>query len=88
MFTLINSQSLWIGTDLKRFNQIKDALVQADIPYKQVVKNQLGEWTGAGTVRGRMGSLGNSEAQMYQYEILVYKKDMERARHFIKENHS
>ena len=26
MFTVLNSESLWIGTDLKRFNEIRDIL--------------------------------------------------------------
>ena len=26
MFTVFNSESLWIGTDLKRFNEIRDIL--------------------------------------------------------------
>lgn len=85
MFTLVNSESLWIGTDLKKFSALKDLLTQADIPYKQKTINQLGEWAGKGTVRGNIGSLGNSAEQMYQYEILVYKKDLEKARHLIRE---
>lgn len=58
MFTLINSESLWIGTDLKKFSQIKDALAAANISYKEKTKNRFGEWSGKGTVRGTMGSVG------------------------------
>jgi len=32
---------------------------------------------GRGTIRGNIGSLGNSTDQMYAYEIFVYKKDFE-----------
>ena len=32
MFTMFNSESLWIGTDLNLFNRIRDALQDAEIP--------------------------------------------------------
>ena len=79
MFTVFNSESLWIGTDLKRFNEIRDILDRQNISYKYKVKDQLGEWTGSGTLRGRVGSAGNSAEQAKQYEILVDKKNLEQA---------
>ena len=83
MFTVFNSESLWIGTDLKLFNRIRDALKDTDIPYKYKTKNHLSDWGGHGTVRGRTGCAGNPTDQMYQYEIFVYSKDYERARRLI-----
>ncbi len=46
MLTFLNSKSLWIGTDLKRFNQIRDALDTAHIAYKIKIKDQMGQWAG------------------------------------------
>lgn len=80
MFTVLNSESLWIGTDLKRFNEIRDILDSQNIKYKYKVKDQLGEWTGSGTIRGRVGSAGNPAKQAKQYEILVDRKNLEQAR--------
>ena len=80
MFTVFNTDSLWIGTDLKKFNEIRDALDRDGIRYKYKVKDQLGEWTGRGTLRGTVGSAGNLPEQMKQYEILVEKKDFAKAR--------
>ena len=80
MFTAFNSESLWIGTDLKRFNEIRDVLDRENIKYKYKVKDQLREWTGSGTLRGRVGSAGNPAEQAKQYEILVDKKNLEQAR--------
>ena len=80
MFTVLNSESLWIGTDLKRFNEIRDILDSQNIKYKYKVKDQLGEWTGSGTIRGRVGSAGNRAEQAKQYEILVDRKNLEQAR--------
>ena len=80
MFTVFNTESLWIGTDLKKFNEIRDALDRDGIRYKYKVKDQLGEWTGRGTLRGTIGSAGNLPEQMKQYEILVEKKDFEKAK--------
>ena len=80
MFTVFNTESLWIGTDLKKFNEIRDALDRDGIRYKYKVKDQLGEWTGRGTLRGTVGSAGNLLEQMKQYEILVEKKDFTKAK--------
>ena len=80
MFTAFNSESLWIGTDLKRFNEIRDILDSQNIKYKYKVKDQLGEWTDSGTIRGRVGSAGNPAEQAKQYEILVDRKNLEQAR--------
>ena len=46
MFTLLNSESLWIGTDMKLFNKIREQLEQAGITYKHKVKNRMGQWAG------------------------------------------
>ncbi|WP_274420830.1 hypothetical protein [Blautia sp. XA-2221] len=80
MLTLLNSESLWIGTDMKCFNRIREQLEQAGITYKHKVKNRMGQWTGAGTVRGKTGAAGVPADKMYEYEILVYKKDWEKAK--------
>ena len=80
MFTFFNSESLWIGYEMDRFNQIRDALDNNSIPYKYKVRNHLGQFSGRGTIRGSKGSFGNPTEQMYQYEILVYKKDFEQAK--------
>ena len=39
MFTLFNTESLWIGTDLKKFNEIRDILDREGICYKYKVSN-------------------------------------------------
>ena len=73
MFTLLNSESLWIGTDMKLFNKIREQLEQAGITYKHKVKNRMGQWAGVGTVRGRTD-------EIYEYEILVHKNELEQAK--------
>lgn len=83
MFTFFNSESLWIGTDQKVFQKLREALEGKHIPYKHKVTNRLGQWSGRGTFRGNMGSIGNPSNQMYEYEILVYKKDLEQAKHLL-----
>jgi hypothetical protein len=78
MITFFNSHSIWTGTDMQKFSQIRDILEVNSIPYKYKTKNHLSELNGRGTHRSTMGSFGNSASQMYQYEILVYKKDAEK----------
>lgn len=80
MFTFFNSESLWMGTNQQVFRNLRTILEANQIPYRHKVSNRLGQWNGAGTVRGRMGSTGIPSDQMYQYEIFVYKKDLEKAR--------
>lgn len=83
MFTFLNSESLWIGFEMDRFNQIRDTLDNNSIPYKYKVRNHLGQFSGRGTIRGSKGSFGNPTEQMYQYEVFVYKKDFEQAKFLI-----
>lgn len=80
MFTILNSESLWIGTDMKRFNQLRDILEREGISYRHKVKNRMGQWAGTGTMRGRTGDAGMPESAACEYEILVYKKDWEKAK--------
>ena len=83
MFTFFNSESLWIGFEMDRFNQIRDVLDNNSIPYKYKVRNHLGQFSGRGTIRGSKGSFGNPTEQMYQYEVFVYRKDLEKAKFVI-----
>ena len=80
MFTILNSESLWIGTDITQFNRLRDILEREGIPYRHKVKNRMGQWSGSGTMRGRTGSLGTPAGDTYEYEILVYKRDWEKAK--------
>lgn len=83
MFTLFNSKSLWIGTDLKRFSQIREALAIENIAYRAKSRNHLGQSVVMGSMRGHAGSFGNSPSRMYQYEVIVYSKDFEKAKYLI-----
>lgn len=80
MLTFFNSESLWIGTDMKRFNQLRDVLEREGIAYRHKVKTRMGQWSGSGTMRGRTGSAGMPAGDTYEYEILVYKRDWEKAK--------
>lgn len=79
MLTILNSESLWIGTDMIQFNAIRDILDREKIKYKYKTYNHLGEWAGSGTLRGNFGSVGNPTSQSIQYEIFVARKDLEKA---------
>ena len=41
MLTFFNSESLWIGTDMKRFNQLRDILEREGIAYRHKLKNRM-----------------------------------------------
>ena len=83
MFTFFNSHSVWTGTNMQKFNQIRDILETNSIPYKYKTKDRMSEFNGRGTNRSNFGSFGNSVAQTCQYEILVYKKDAEKVKYLL-----
>ena len=48
---------------LKQFNEIRDILDRQNIRYKYKVKDQLGEWTGSGTLGDVWGSVASGASQ-------------------------
>lgn len=84
MFTIFNSEKLWMGTDLGTLSKIREALAGAGIEYKIKTYNHLGQGFGmSGSRRGHVGSFGNSASQMYHYEVIVSNKDIEKAQYLI-----
>ena len=83
MITIFNRESLWIGRDMKRFNEMRDVLEREHIPYSYKTRSSGGRWMGHGTARGSFGSVGSSIDLMYEYEIFVLRKDLERARYSV-----
>lgn len=84
MFTLFNSEKIWIGTDLSRLSQIRETLAGAGIEYKVKTNSHLGESLSlGGSRRSHSGSLGIPSNQMYHYEVIVYSQDFEKAKYLI-----
>ncbi|MBM6737228.1 hypothetical protein [Faecalicatena fissicatena] len=83
MITIFNRESLWIGRDMKRFNEMRDVLEREKIPYTYRTRSSGNRWMGHGTARGSFGSVGSSIDLMYEYEIFVLRKDLERARYLV-----
>ncbi len=65
---------------MKRINQLRDVRERDCIAYRHKVKNRMGKWCGSGSMRGRTGSAGMSAGDTFEYEILVYKRDWEKAK--------
>ena len=80
MITFFNSASIYIGHDMKKFNEVRDYLEANGIQYRYRVKNRMSQWAGRGTVRGKLGSAGNPPSMDREYEILVHKKDAGRVK--------
>lgn len=55
MITIFNRESLWIGRDMKRFNEMREALEREKIPYTYRTRSSGNRWMGHGTVRGSFG---------------------------------
>ena len=68
---------------MKRFNEMRDVLEREHIPYSYKTRSSGGRWMGHGAARGSFGSVGSSIDLMYEYEIFVLRKDLERARYLV-----
>lgn len=79
MITIFNRKNVYFGYDMNRSFLIRQILADNHIPYKFNTKNRMGQWAGSGTLRGRMGSFGQSTDTMYEYEIFVHEKDYDQA---------
>ena len=51
MFTIFNSESLWIGRDMKRAYQIRETLGAAGILYKVKARSHQSRWGSRGSQR-------------------------------------
>lgn len=76
MIAFWNSETVYIGTDLHKANEVRVQLEAMGIKYKYKVRSRAGERSGN---RSRFGSPGVAD-QMYMYEILVHRNDFERVR--------
>ena len=86
--TMRLNYSSYIGYDLKKFNEIRYALDNAQIPYRYKVRNHSGNllFPGEGTIRGKLGNVLENQNYIYQYEIWVNKKQGEKANFIINQS--
>lgn len=80
MITLFNAKTVYLGKDMKKFNEVRDYLECNHIKYKYKVRNRMSQWNGRDTIRSRTGSFGNSTESMYEYEVLVHKNDYDKVK--------
>ena len=85
---MFNQKTLYLGTDLKKFNEIRNSLDAAGIKYSYKIKNHQNEmiYPGKGVIRDINGSLGLDLEHANQYEILVHKNDYEEAMYYMTRN--
>ena len=78
MITFFNSKTVFMGTDLREFNEMREFLKQNGVKYKYKVNSQSGRWAGCGTHRGIHGSVGIRMEHDKMYEIRIREKDAKR----------
>ncbi|MBS6396995.1 MAG: hypothetical protein KH452_07575 [Clostridiales bacterium] len=83
MITIFNRKNVYTGNDMGQFSNIRRTLADHRIRYTYHIRNQMGQWTGRGTLRGRTGSAGQLNTPQETYEVYVHKKDYEEAVHLI-----
>lgn len=71
MITFFNEETVYLGTDIKRFNCIREYLDLKKIKYKIKVYNTANRWDGRGTVKSIVGNVRGEN----EYEIVVSRKD-------------
>ena len=79
MFSLFNSKkSIFTGTNLREFNEMREFLKKNGVKYKYKVNSQTGRWAGGGSHRGIHGSIGIDSSHDKLYEIFIKAKDAKR----------
>ena len=78
MITMFNSKSVFVGTSLQEFNEMREYLKQHGVKYKYKVNSQTGRRAGGGTLRGVHGSIGINMDHDKMYEIFIRTKDAKR----------
>ncbi|MDD6065965.1 MAG: hypothetical protein PUD04_05260 [Firmicutes bacterium] len=78
---------LYSGSSLKNFEAIRTILEEHKIAYKYNVVCREGQWLapGAGTMRGRFGSLGTDQDKSRSYEIKIARADAEEAEFLVRD---
>ena len=79
MITIFNRKELAITYDMKEQARIRDILADNNIDYDIKTVNRMSPSPMAAGTRTRMGSLGQSQNEMYEYIIYVRKEDYEKA---------
>ena len=65
---------------MKLFNKLREQLEQVGITYKHKVKNRMGQWAEAGTMRGRTGSAGFLQTRHMNMKFWFTKNELEHAK--------
>lgn len=78
MIPFFHAKTVFLGTNLKEFNEMREFLKQHHVKYQYKINSQSGRWIGGGTVRGIQGSIGISPERNKMYEIRIHEKDAKR----------
>lgn len=82
MITFFNREQVYGGMDMNEFSRIRSVLEENRISYRYRVRDKMTQWAGNGTLRGRLGSLGQQFCP--EYEIYVHRKDAQEARRLLR----
>ena len=74
MITIFNRRTVYMGTDVKAFNEMRDRLEAAGIKYKYAVKD-TGKALGMGKGRSTAFVINKDAKKLLTYEIWVHEKD-------------
>ena len=72
---------MYVGFSAQQQGAVRDALARAGIPCRLRVRNTMGQLRGGGqgTLRGSLGSTGQSQSLAYEYHVLVPRGRFEEA---------
>ena len=79
MIMLWNRKEVFIGTDLKRFNEVREILAMNRINYEYRVVDQNSPSFFGASRRARTGTFGENVDSSKTYYIYVHKNDYDNA---------
>ena len=83
----LNSKSIYTGTSVHDFNEVRDILERNKISYKyKTMDLNHNSWIGERGVTRSMGGNFTDSARSLIYEILVSEKDYDEARILLSKN--
>ena len=86
---IFNKKSVYLGSSMKEFNEVREILDHHDIKYKYKLsdRNTSSFFPGRGVTRTMYGTSPQSLNQGTTYEILVKEDDYELVQEYLRKEH-
>ena len=83
MLHIVNRSRLLVTWDLEHLNQVREALMEADIECQYRIKSMKSPAFFSETRRAKTDSVGIRNDIQVEYKLYVHKNDLDRAKTFL-----